>query len=100
MESEADDESRDSQVIEAKAVYFEENYEVDSGNSLQSLNNSGATKGRYYKQTYRTAWEQMPDFKGMFIVNKYENEAPFIKKILQSWMWRTEERLYTSTIIF
>lgn len=26
---------------------------------------SGSNKGKYYKQTYRTAWEQMPDFKGM-----------------------------------
>lgn len=25
---------------------------------------SGSNKGKYYKQTYRTAWEQMPDFKG------------------------------------
>ncbi|XP_044731902.1 uncharacterized protein LOC123294811 [Chrysoperla carnea] len=27
-------------------------------------NNSLSIKPKYYKQTYRTAWEQMPDFKG------------------------------------
>ncbi|XP_060519867.1 uncharacterized protein LOC132698046 isoform X2 [Cylas formicarius] len=29
-----------------------------------SFSNQSAVRSRYYKQTYRPAWEQMPDFKG------------------------------------
>lgn len=63
MESEADEESRDSQVIDFVRVDFDENYVKAEDSSSQSLN-SNTIKGKYYKQTYRTAWEQMPDFKG------------------------------------
>lgn len=59
MESEVDEESRDSQVLDVIPVRLEENYE---NQNLQLKITS--TKGKYYKQTYRTAWEQMPDFKG------------------------------------
>lgn len=59
MESEVDEESGDSQVIDTIAVRFGEGYD----NQHPPLKITSA-KGKYYKQTYRTAWEQMPDFKG------------------------------------
>lgn len=34
-------------------------YETSSSSSFNELKS-----GKYYKQSYRTAWEQMPDFKG------------------------------------
>lgn len=59
MESEVDEESSESQVLDVIPVRFEENYENQSiPLKITSV------KGKYYKQTYRTAWEQMPDFKG------------------------------------
>lgn len=59
MESEVDEESTESQVVDVIPVRFETNYE--NQNSTLKVT---ASKGKYYKQTYRTAWEQMPDFKG------------------------------------
>lgn len=41
------------------------------GVTLASPSNSAnltLVKGKYYKQTYRPAWEQMPDFKGWFLL--------------------------------
>lgn len=65
MESEVDEESRESQVLDVIPIRFEGNYE----NQNLALK-VASSKGKYYKQTYRTAWEQMPDFKGglLFIV--------------------------------
>lgn len=34
-----------------------------SGHEITTLTHTGP-KSKYYKQTYRTAWENMPDFKG------------------------------------
>lgn len=43
-------------------VQLVESYE---GVALASnTSNLTLVKGKYYKQTYRPAWEQMPDFKG------------------------------------
>lgn len=46
----------------------EDNSEVqfDSLEDIKEYDQSSlnTNKGKYYKQTYRVAWEQMPDFKG------------------------------------
>ncbi|GJQ68683.1 hypothetical protein Trydic_g17223 [Trypoxylus dichotomus] len=66
MESEVDEETAQSkQVSEINLEYrdYEDNYETITVSSPQVLA-SGAVKGKYYKQTYRAAWEHMPDFKG------------------------------------
>jgi len=64
MESEPDEESHDgSQGVSVIRVHFDESYEGVPVSSPQA-ENSGVVKGKYYKQTYRTAWESMPDFKG------------------------------------
>lgn len=62
MESEVDEESRDSQVIDVIPLRFEDEYE----NQISTLKVT-SVKGKYYKQTYRSAWEQMPDFKGKLL---------------------------------
>ncbi|XP_018335509.1 uncharacterized protein LOC108744303 [Agrilus planipennis] len=63
MESEPDEESQDAQVINVIPVHFDETYE-ELGESSPQTAAPGSAKGKYYKQTYRKAWEQMPDFKG------------------------------------
>ncbi|KAK9695089.1 HIUase/Transthyretin family [Popillia japonica] len=66
MESEVDEETvQPKQVSEINLEYrdYEDNYETITVSSSQALA-SGAVKGKYYKQTYRAAWEHMPDFKG------------------------------------
>lgn len=37
---------------------------------IQSSSNvdSVSPRGKYYKQTYRPAWEHMPDFKGIIFI--------------------------------
>ncbi|KAJ8985544.1 hypothetical protein NQ317_019927 [Molorchus minor] len=67
MESEeieqVDEGSHDSE-INVIPVQLVETYEAVS---LQSpSNSSNITRGKYYKQTYRPAWEHMTDFKGKF----------------------------------
>lgn len=52
----------DNKNVEIIAVEYEDSYE-SLNTSLTSL--SGSAKGKYYKQTYRPAWESMPDFKGI-----------------------------------
>lgn len=42
---------------------YEDNFETITVSSPQVLA-TGVVKGKYYKQTYRAAWEHMPDFKG------------------------------------
>lgn len=37
---------------------------IDPKEYESTSSSPGVNKGKYYKQTYRTAWEQMPDFKG------------------------------------
>lgn len=68
MESEVDEETvQPKQVSEINLEYrdYEDNYETITVSSSQALA-SGAVKGKYYKQTYRAAWEHMPDFKGKY----------------------------------
>ncbi|KAJ8928113.1 hypothetical protein NQ314_019339 [Rhamnusium bicolor] len=65
MESEeieqVDEDSHDSTEINVIPVQLVESYE---GVTLPSpSNSSNISRGKYYKQTYRPAWEQMPDFK-------------------------------------
>lgn len=45
-------------------VEYEEGYETVAVEGLDPLNNPSVGKAKYYKQTYRPAWEHMPDFKG------------------------------------
>lgn len=73
MESEADD---DCKNVETIALEYEDAYESVNVSSPQSLS-SGAIKGKYYKQTYRQAWENMPDFKGNKIKFCFE-KSPFL----------------------
>ncbi|KAG5876114.1 hypothetical protein JTB14_013693 [Gonioctena quinquepunctata] len=49
------------QVIPVELV---ESYDTRNTSPSNSLSLGNLTKGKYYKQTYRPAWEQMPDFKG------------------------------------
>lgn len=35
-----------------------------SNNSIKSTDHKSSSKTRVYKQTYRTAWESVPHFKG------------------------------------
>lgn len=64
MESEVDEESSESQVLDVIPLRFEGNYE-----NQHTTPKITSIKSKYYKQTYRTAWEQMPDFKGGFVVS-------------------------------
>lgn len=69
MESEVDEEeSRDSGGSECERCQENEvvGFGVGYAGDTQGSRNYKITssKGKYYKQTYRTAWEQMPDFKG------------------------------------
>lgn len=48
--------------VEIIAVEYDDTYEPL--NTSLTSNLSGSVKGKYYKQTYRPAWESMPDFKG------------------------------------
>ncbi|XP_018567686.1 uncharacterized protein LOC108908220 isoform X2 [Anoplophora glabripennis] len=60
VEQVVDEESHDSE-INVIPVQLVESYDV----TLTSpSNSSNISRGKYYKQTYRPAWEQMPDFKG------------------------------------
>lgn len=45
-------------------VQLVESYEGVALASASNTTNLTLVKGKYYKQTYRPAWEQMPDFKG------------------------------------
>lgn len=60
MESEVDEDSRVSSQELSQISYreYDESYETPQTFSGASV------KGKYYKQTYREAWEHMPDFKG------------------------------------
>lgn len=67
MDSEEVEHTGDSDSHETEfnviPVQLVESYE---GVALTAPNTPNLTlvKGKYYKQTYRPAWEQMPDFKG------------------------------------
>lgn len=63
MESEQDEESQDQKSLNIIRVEYEDPYETIGVSSGESLNTT-VVKGKYYKQTYRPAWEHMPDFKG------------------------------------
>lgn len=66
MDSEVDEESaHPKQVSDISLEYreYEDNFETITVSSPQVLA-TGVVKGKYYKQTYRAAWEHMPDFKG------------------------------------
>lgn len=56
----------DNKNVEIIAVQYEDTYDHLS-TSITSL--ASAVKGKYYKQTYRPAWESMPDFKGCAVCN-------------------------------
>lgn len=45
-------------------VQLVESYDGVTLGSHSNTKNVTLVKGKYYKQTYRPAWEQMPDFKG------------------------------------
>lgn len=45
-------------------VQLVESYDGVTLASPSNTTNLTLVKGKYYKQTYRPAWEQMPDFKG------------------------------------
>lgn len=63
MDSELDDEQQDDvQSLNVIEVHLEEPYEVST--PAPEPSNTVVIKGKYYKQTYRPAWESMPDFKG------------------------------------
>lgn len=71
MEAEVSEHSEHSQGAEEEPPGSPELEEIpvtldESAYETLSLNNSNsiAVRGKYYKQTYRPAWEQMPDFKG------------------------------------
>ncbi|KAJ8945966.1 hypothetical protein NQ318_016794 [Aromia moschata] len=61
VEQVVDEESHDSE-INVIPVQLVESYEGVSLSPPSSSSN--ISRGKYYKQTYRPAWEQMPDFKG------------------------------------
>ncbi|XP_017780472.1 PREDICTED: uncharacterized protein LOC108565480 [Nicrophorus vespilloides] len=61
MESEGDDETNSSQNIVIGGDYDEFEHIEENVIEARSVQNP---KARYYKQTYRAAWEHMPDFKG------------------------------------
>lgn len=64
MESEPDEASHNvPHGVSVIRVHCDDSYE-GVPLSFPQGENSGAVKGKYYKQTYRTAWESMPDFKG------------------------------------
>lgn len=83
MESEVDEESRDSQVVDVIPVHYEEAYE----NQHSPLKVTSA-KGKYYKQTYRTAWEQMPDFKGerVALTNFFRSKYLRLLFLFKGWL--------------
>ncbi|KAK4877197.1 hypothetical protein RN001_009703 [Aquatica leii] len=62
MENQEDEESRESSQS-IKVIHLHLDDSVLSATASPS-ENSGVIKGKYYKQTYRTAWEKMPDFRG------------------------------------
>lgn len=64
MESEHDEGSQDQKSMNVIRVEYDESYENLAVSSPDPLTSNSATKGKYYKQTYRPAWEHMPDFKG------------------------------------
>lgn len=51
------DSDEDSAEVQFDSLEEIKEYEQSSVNT---------NKGKYYKQTYRVAWEQMPDFKGLY----------------------------------
>ena len=57
---EGEEESQDSQELDEIPVQLDDS----SYEPLGLTNSSNIVRGKYYKQTYRPAWEQMPDFKG------------------------------------
>lgn len=70
MDSEEVEHTEDSDPHETEfnviPVQLVESYESVALTAPNAANLT-IVKGKYYKQTYRPAWEQMPDFKG----NKY-----------------------------
>ncbi|XP_044259823.1 uncharacterized protein LOC123008179 [Tribolium madens] len=59
---EVEEESQDSQELGEIPVQLDDS--SVSYATLSLTNSSNIVRGKYYKQTYRPAWEQMPDFKG------------------------------------
>lgn len=59
---EGEEESQDSQELDQIPVHLDDSSVTYTTISL--TNSSNIVRGKYYKQTYRPAWEQMPDFKG------------------------------------
>ncbi|CAH0547725.1 unnamed protein product [Brassicogethes aeneus] len=68
MESEhvIDEDSHDSEIniIPVQLVDSYKHRASYEGVSISPTNSSNIVRGKYYKQTYRPAWEEMPDFKG------------------------------------
>ncbi|KAB0796909.1 hypothetical protein PPYR_10970 [Photinus pyralis] len=65
MENQEDEEShQSSHGIDVIQVHFSPTYQTTLSTSHQQAETIGNIKGKYYKQTYRTAWENMPDFRG------------------------------------
>ncbi|KAK5642744.1 hypothetical protein RI129_008911 [Pyrocoelia pectoralis] len=65
MEHQEDEEShQSSHGIDVIQVHFNPTYHSTLSTTSQQSENTGTIKGKYYKQTYRTAWENMPDFRG------------------------------------
>ncbi|XP_022915670.1 uncharacterized protein [Onthophagus taurus] len=66
MESEPEDQGQDIGKTEISLEYreYDTNYDSIEVSSIQQVSSPGVAKSKYYKQTYRTAWEHMPDFKG------------------------------------
>nr|XP_023028072.1 uncharacterized protein LOC111516120 [Leptinotarsa decemlineata]XP_023028078.1 uncharacterized protein LOC111516120 [Leptinotarsa decemlineata] len=58
------DQETEYQVIPVQLVESYDNVDITPSNSSNNVSLKVNLKGRYYKQTYRPAWEQMPDFKG------------------------------------
>ncbi|KAF5303697.1 hypothetical protein FQR65_LT00841 [Abscondita terminalis] len=65
MENQEDEESHESShSINVIQLHLDQSYETGLNATSAQSENSNVIKGKYYKQTYRTAWENMPDFKG------------------------------------
>ncbi|KYB28295.1 uncharacterized protein LOC655985 isoform X2 [Tribolium castaneum] len=60
---EVEEESQDSQELAEIPVHLDDS-SVSYATLSLSNSSSNIVRGKYYKQTYRPAWEQMPDFKG------------------------------------
>lgn len=66
-------------------VQLVESYEGVALASPSNTTNLTLVKGKYYKQTYRPAWEQMPDFKGAIFFGLYPcyiTECPALYRVL------------------